>query len=249
MPSGHSLPLFRRSPAATRRGAGTDVFGGYSMNRIKHLALALCGLTVASPALADYVVVKAAGPSSRVYPVGRQIPDNSRIDLRDGDALLLLGASSTRQLRGPGSFTVGGGALALNSRGRFGAQRAMFLRPSAWEVDVAKGGPVCVDEPADFALWRADASQAQTVRIERQGQLPTVIAWPVREAKLAWPGDLPIADGLEYSVKIGDSDPVPLSFRKLPASPADQLELAQVMIARQCNAQLDTVIRQNPAEE
>lgn len=215
-----------------------------------HCVGAVAALAVASPALADYVVVKAAGPSARTYPVGRQLPDNSKIELKGGDALLLLGPSSTRQLRGPGSFTVGNGqAMAANSRGRFGAQRAMFLRPSPWELDVTKGGAVCVAEPADFALWRIDASEAVTVRIERDSQPAAVVAWPVNEAKLAWPDDLPIQDGGQYKVQVADSEPVAIQFHKLPASPVDQVEMAQALIARNCNAQLDTVVRASPVEE
>lgn len=214
------------------------------------MLLAAGAAVSASPALADYVVVKAVGGAAKTYPVGRQLPDNSKVELQSGEALLLLGASSTRQLRGPGSYVIGGNqALAMNSRGRFGAQRAMFLRPSPWEIDVTRGGTVCVAEPADFALWRADAAEAVSVRIETDGKAPSVVAWPVNESKLAWPAEMPITDGAGYKVQISQSDPVDISFKKLPASPTDQLEMAQAMIARGCNAQLDTLVRSNPSEE
>jgi hypothetical protein len=177
------------------------------------------------------------------------LADNSKVDLRSGDALVLLGPSSTRQLRGPGSFVVGSQqALAMNSRTRFGAQRSVFLRPTPWEVDVTKSGSVCVANPSDLALWRLDAAEPVTLRIERSGEEAAVLNWPANEARLSWPENLPIEDGIEYRLHRGDKQTA-VTIRTLAAKPDDQVSTAQAMIEKNCVAQLEALVRSSPLEE
>ena len=80
---------------------------------------------------------------------------------------------------------------------------------------------------SEYRAKLRSAAEAVSVRIETDGKAPSVVAWPVNESKLAWPAEMPIDDGAGYKVQISQSDPVDISFKKLPASPTDQLEMAQ----------------------
>ncbi|MEO7827286.1 MAG: hypothetical protein ABIR60_09120, partial [Allosphingosinicella sp.] len=60
---------------------------------------------------------------------------------------------------------------------------------------------------------------------------------------LAWPSDLPVADGAEYRLsRSGGSATTSLRFRTVPATPAGLEDMAQTLIRNQCDAQLDLFI-------
>src|SRR3982750_1476385 len=77
-------------------------------------------------AIANVVVVKSLGPSSKAYPPGRMLPTSAKITLQGGDVVPVLGPSAAQTLRRPGNFDAGQVALesAAGQRGRFGALRA-----------------------------------------------------------------------------------------------------------------------------
>ena len=54
-------------------------------------------------ALANVVVVKSLGPSAKAYPPGKTLPANAKISLQGGDVVTVLGPSSAKTLRGPGT--------------------------------------------------------------------------------------------------------------------------------------------------
>src|SRR4051812_45170409 len=87
------------------------------------------------PASAAVLVVRSTGPSAAAYPPGRSLPDNARLTLRAGDAVIVLGAGGTRSFRGPGVFSpsaaaqAGGPPLAHGQRAPNGARRGAGLGP------------------------------------------------------------------------------------------------------------------------
>ena len=95
--------------------------------RLSVLAVAGFSLAMLSSAAiaANVIVVRSSGPSAKVYPPGKTIAGSSKIALMPGDSLTLIGSSSARTLRGPGTFpasATGSESLAMvaNRRHSFG---------------------------------------------------------------------------------------------------------------------------------
>src|SRR6059058_1511759 len=120
-------------------------------------------------AVANVVVVKSLGPSSKAYPPGKMLPETAKINLQGGDVVTVLGPNAAKTLRGPGNFDAKQVALAsaAGQRGRFGALRAAEVahNPSIWDIDASQGGKVCVSNASKLQLWRADKETDATVQI------------------------------------------------------------------------------------
>jgi hypothetical protein len=211
-------------------------------------------LAGASAAMADILVVRSVGPSARLYPLGKRLPDNARIVLQASDQLTLLDGRGTRELRGPGAFTAASAssapaqlaaASASGRRARIGAVRGIetgpLRPPTIWHVDVSKSTNVCVSPPNKVALWRADpASEATLIVTGRDGTRR--LTWPAGDATLDWPDGLPLTDGAEYRLSGAAAAPTTIRFRTLPQHPAGLEATASMLIANQCSAQLDLLI-------
>ncbi|MEP4785541.1 MAG: hypothetical protein ABJX46_12505, partial [Erythrobacter sp.] len=119
------------------------------------IALGAGAFALATPAAAD-VVVKSSGPSAKTFPVGKKLKSTTRITLRAGDTVTILGKSGTRILRGAGTYRVGARGRSTKatfanvtrsrSRSRPGVARAGTIddpfAPNMWYVDVTKSGKV-----------------------------------------------------------------------------------------------------------
>jgi len=213
-------------------------------------------LAGASAAMADILVVRSVGPSAKNYPLGRRLPDNARIVLLANDQLTLLDGRGTRDLRGPGTFTaasassspaqLASNAAAAGRRARIGAVRGIdtgpLRPPTIWHVDVSKSTNVCVSPPNKVALWRADPTADATLTVAGAG-MTRQVAWPAGEATLDWPDGLPVTDGAQYQLSWkGAAAPTTIRFRTLPQRPAGLDGTASMLIANQCQAQLDLLI-------
>jgi len=217
--------------------------------------LAAALFLTASAALADILVVRSTGPSAKSFPPGKRLPESARISLRPADQLVVLDGRGTRIIRGPGTFTAGAPSAGrtasaspqVQRRARIGAVRGVetgALRPpSIWHVDVARSSNVCVADPSKVTLWRADAAEPLTLNIGGPGRPAKQLSWQPGSTTLAWPSDLPVADGAEYRLSwSGGTVPTALRFRTVPAKPAGLEDMAQTLIRNQCDAQLDLFI-------
>ena len=158
-------------------------------------ALMLCALPLLAPALADVVVVRATGPSATAHPAGQRLPETSRITLRSGDRVVLLGPGGSRTIAGPGDFSAGptavtsvrrdqtalryAAALArANTRSAIGANRriiipaavrtemnAMPVAPGLWSYIVGTSGTVCLPLMNDVLLERGNPAMARSLTI------------------------------------------------------------------------------------
>src|SRR5690348_12348216 len=155
-------------------------------------------------ALANVVVVKSLGPSSKAYPPGKTLPPSAKITLQGGDVVTVIGPSSAQTLRGPGNFDAGQVSLAsaAGQRGRFGALRASEVahNPSIWDVDVS-GGRVCVANPAKLQVWRPDTDSEATVTIRDSEGKTQQLSWAAGKALASWPAAMPLKGGASYQVE------------------------------------------------
>ena len=212
----------------------------------------------AIPAAANVLVVRSTGPSASAYPAGRSLPDNARLNLRAGDAVIVLGAGGTRTFRGPGSFSPGAAvqagqrtfAAADGQRARIGAVRGAGIvphSPTIWHVDVTQGGTFCLPNANRVMLWRADATQAATLTITGAGAPPRNVRWAAGQSTVAWPAALPIANNSTFSVvQSGVAVPTELTFKTLGQEPVDLQHVAEALIANGCQGQLDVLVESQP---
>jgi hypothetical protein len=210
-------------------------------------------LAAATAASADILVVRSSGPSAKAFPPGKRLAETARISLKTSDQLIVLDGRGTRVIRGPGTFTAGApagtaaNAAAGRRRAGIGAVRelegAQLRPPSIWHVDVARSSNVCVADPAKVTLWRADPARALTLTIAGRSGRTRQLGWPPGASTLAWPSEVPVADGAEYRLSwAGAAAPTLLRFRTMPAKPAGLEDMAQALIRNQCEAQLDLFI-------
>ncbi len=227
------------------------------MNKWVFAACAAALGGVAVQAAAAVLVVRSSGPSAKAYPAGKAVPDNTKINLRANDVVILLDSRGTRTLRGPGSFdasaTSGGSTSALaalagntTARRRVGATRQPPTGATAgrnvWQADVSRSGNLCIVNPSDTGLYRPDADTAATVTIKeaRSGRTANV-DFAAGQRNADWPKTLPVVSGQNYEVR-GAGKAVTFKTRSISPVPAGMEGLAQRLIVNDCQAQLDVLI-------
>ena len=197
--------------------------------------------------VANVVVVKSLGPSAKVYPPGKTLPESAKINLQGGDVVTVIGPASAQTLRGPGNFDAKQVALsaAAGQRGRFGALRASDVahNPSIWDVDASQSGKVCVSDASKLQLWRPDKESAVTVKIHDADGKSQDLSWAAGSAIAAWPTALPIKSGVEYQVEWPEGDSSKLELVTIvPPPPQDLVGAAQVLVEHGCTKQLDLLV-------
>ena len=204
----------------------------------------LCGSTAG---VANVVVVKSLGPSAKVYPPGKTLPETAKISLQGGDVITVIGPASAQTLRGPGNFDAKQVTLAsaAGQRGRFGALRASEVahNPSIWDIDASAGGKVCVSEASPLQVWRADSEAPITVQLRSADGKVQPLSWAAGKALAPWPAALPIMSGAQYSVEWPDGGgSSKLNVVTIANPPADLVGAAQVLLENGCQKQLDLLV-------
>lgn len=228
------------------------------MNR---MLFAGCGIALALTAVAAeaaVLVVRSSGPSAKAFPAGRALPENQSITLRGNDVVILLDSRGTRTLRGPGTYSTsvsaGGSTSAMSAlggqsnarRSRVGAVRGgptgATSGRNVWQADIGRSGNVCVANPADVGLYRAESSVARQVTLTEVGSnRAATVDFAAGQKNAPWPTALPVAVGNKYQVK-GAGAAVTLNAVPISPVPAGLEGLAQNLIRNDCQAQLDVLI-------
>lgn len=224
--------------------------------------LAGCALAMISGAVAAeaaVLVVRSSGPSAKAFPAGKAVPDNQVITLKSNDVLILLDSRGTRTLRGPGKFSATATASAAatsslaaltgqnaNRRSRVGAVRRPPTGATAgrnvWQADVARSGNICIANPADLGLYRADGAGAAQLTVTDLASGKSAAVKFTEGQKIAnWPAGVPVAANGRYQVAAG-GDNVTYTARMIEPVPAGLEGLAQTFIRNDCQAQLDVLI-------
>jgi hypothetical protein len=198
-------------------------------------------------AIANVVVVKSLGPSAKVYPPGKTLPETAKITLQGGDVVTVIGPASAQTLRGPGNFDAKQVTLAsaAGQRGRFGALRAVEVahNPSIWDINASDGGKICVADAAKLQLWRPDSESAATIEIRSPDGKSQQLSWAAGSALAAWPTALPIKNGASYQLEWPDTgEKSSLDIVATPEAPTDLVGVAQVLIEHGCTKQLDLLV-------
>lgn len=211
--------------------------------------LAAAGLSMAGGALAKSLVVKSAGPSAKAYPPGKQLPETAKLELRAGDTVTLLGPASTRTIRGPGTFSAGGGdsgSLSANRRARFGALRSgeVAVNPSPWNLDVSRDGKACVAAAQQPTLWRPSSTDPVTLTVTGEGGRSAEVQWAAGKSTAKWPSQLPVEDGAQYQLQMeGASSVTRVEIVTLAGgAPEDVQEAAKALIDHGCDGQLQVLV-------
>ncbi len=219
------------------------------------LGAAAIALVASSASLATVLVVRAAGPSAKVYPPGKALPESAKIQLQPGDSVMLLNTSGARTLRGPGTFAVAssgdGLAASANRRARFSAMRSgeVPLNPSPWNLDITQSGKLCVANPAKLTLWRPQKDDSIEITIKGGGGEQT-LKWAAGKDTLEWPAALPVTSGSEYQLSQPDTgDSARVTFVTLASPPNDTVGAAQSLIANGCSNQLDVLVDTAPSTD
>ena len=215
------------------------------------IGVAAVALAVSSASVATVLVVRASGPSAKIYPPGKALPDSAKVKLQPGDSVMLLNTSGSKMLRGPGTFAVAGSdglAAAGNRRARTSAMRSgdVPLNPDPWNLDVTQSGKLCVANPARLTLWRPQKDDAITLTI-RGGGAEQTVQWPAGKDTMAWPSALPVTSGSEYQLsQPNGGDTARVTFVTLASAPGDPVATAQSLIANGCENQLDVLVETSP---
>lgn len=124
--------------------------------------------------------------------------------------------------------------------------------PTIWDVDPAWTGTICLRGGAAVRLVRPAGSGA--VGIAPAGGAPRPLAGDSAARFLAWPAELPIADGAAFDLGTGSAEPHRITFRLLPqlspgAAGGEPVALAELLVAHGCSAQLDRLVEATLVDE
>ncbi|HEV2044786.1 MAG TPA: hypothetical protein VGR05_08920 [Sphingomicrobium sp.] len=223
--------------------------------------IASCGIALAMPAVAAeaaVLVVRSSGPSAKAFPAGRALPESQTITLRGNDVVILLDSRGTRTLRGPGTYSTSASSGSSTSataalsgqsnarRSRVGAVRGAPTGATSgrnvWQADIGRSGNVCIVNPADLGLYRADSSDARRVTVTEIGSnRAATVEFAAGQKNAPWPAAMPVAVGHKYQVK-GGGAAVTLNALQIEPVPAGLEGLAQRLIRNDCQGQLDVLI-------
>lgn len=220
------------------------------------LAFALSGTAIAAP-----LVVRAAGPSAKTFPVGKPVAGD-KIVLKAGDTVVLLDGKSTRTLSGPGTFNAvetktaaAGSTLGAlmagggEKRARIGAVRSVkgddgSKNPSVWYVDMNRSSNMCVMDPASVTIWRKDATAEALVTVTGADGKSSPIKFAAGQAKAAWPVAVPVTDGGAYKLSWdGAKAPTNLKFSVITPAGVDKDTMVSTFKKAGCDAQLNQVMQ------
>ena len=193
-------------------------------------------------------MVRSSGPSAAAYPPGKALADTQILKLKATDTVVLLDSRGTRTLCGPGNFGVlaSASAAACNNPGstarrvRLGAVRGAGSR-SVWQASLSQSGNVCIANPSELTLYRADASApADIVLTDSDGKTANV-HFDADQWEASWPAALSVKSGKRVNVT-GLGQPVTLTLRQLAPVPTGLEGMAQSLIRADCQAQLDVLV-------
>jgi hypothetical protein len=174
--------------------------------------------------------------------------------------MTVLAAGGTRSWRGPGFYSLVAPARPLilangrTARVQTGvvrsAPRQEGVQPTDfWQYDIRSDGNLCVAGGARPMLWRPRSAAPARVTLTASGVTHS-FEWPVGQFAIPWPNAVPLRNGGRYFLNAPNfSRSVRITTHLLPAGASERMDdIAVQMVARGCQAQLDTMLatREDP---
>lgn len=239
---------------------------------VYRFALLAAVLFAAAPAAAMQAVVIASGVP--VIKPGQLLDDRSLLELPAGASVSFIAPDGSRHdLAGPyrgrplplapggdDTMPTPAGSALLTSLARLVGQtppgaarlRAPQPPPVAAEpgaIDIASPGIHCIAAATPPVLWRADASVALKMELQRARTGETAaLDWPAGSTTLPWPAALGIGNEENYLLRrAGNAIPTPLLLRRLPADLPTPAHRAAWLADHGCAAQARHLLGLPPA--
>ena len=225
-----------------------------SIRMLAAAATMLAGTILPVAAQAGPLVVRAAGPSAAQFRAGQRLPD-APVTLKAGDSIVVLDARGTRSFSGPGTFSLAAPSAAAQEvgfadllvqkparRARIGAVRAGGqdqgppTPPGVWALDIRASDTVCVIDPGNISLWRADTAAAQTFTVSRDDGAAATLLFAAGQAMAALPAA--VAGKPARLTISGGRSAVTLTVKQVAAA-ADVEALAGTLIEAGCQSQFE----------
>jgi|GEM_PF-2400843 len=184
-------------------------------------------------------VLDAAGSHVLTGPVtmpARQVDTGSKVALQDIFKRANASHSGIAAVRG---FSLDEGKAAP-------APEATPL----WRADVEswqQGEPAdphnfCVAHGQAPVLARETATSEGSLTIYSDATKATrAIVWPAGVTELAWPADIPHADGQLYALNLNGAGATQVRWREIPGQASSLTDMARAMLDAGCYDQLDTL--------
>lgn len=237
----------------------------------------IAATAMASPALAQSLVVRSTGPSAAQYPAGKKIAASGEITLKRGDRITVLDKGKTRVLTGPGTFSLSrttsasktsnrvasfvatgprrrartGAVRGVPSEGEANAENLAARSPNLWYVDVSRGGNHCLVKSEAVLLWRPEIVSDDDMKLSASSGGQAQIAWRRGSMLRRWPSDeVLVKNGATYALASAQGGaPVKVAVKLLPQEPADLDATAEALLANGCTNQLDLLVDMLAASE
>ena len=232
----------------------------WSQNSARVLLAGLAAIIVmAAGPPPKVLVVQSTGTSAKSFPVGRSLPENTRITLRAGGTVTLLGSVGTMTLRGPGTFAatvlVRPGprpvpadmraitAVVRGGPGPYAGAQDVPQAFSVWQIDASRSGNFCLLRSSDVMLWRPDATAPTTVTAAPARGAAQIFAWPAGRNSIVWTPLAPLINGGRYTLRQAEGGmPTRITINVLKLASSSPQALAAALIKHGCQRQLDALM-------
>ena len=211
---------------------------------------------------AQVLILKSAGSHAQAeYRAGTVIDENSAIDLKKGDHIVLLYGQATRTFHGPAIITpveaftnnVKSGKLAAladfltsssEKRTELGAVRGSDKTPAdPWVVDVTKPGIKCVISVLPLILWRGmDVPGDQGSISLNSGRTAFLFSWPPGETEADWPAEIEWTPGQSLAIDYGLGETIKFQIRVMPQEIVDSGARLVWLAEQGCNDQVSALL-------
>jgi hypothetical protein len=228
----------------------------------------ICGfaasvIVMASPAIADPLIIKFEGASAQQFKPGKKLVPGSSIQLRAGEMLTVLDERGTRVLRGPGTFSASSAASAGKvsakslvsimktsnvRRARTGAVRGtptgsniVRRSPNLWYVDITNSGSICVADFGKMQFWRSDTAEALSLRLQDDKSAnAAMLNFPKGISSAAWPADVAPVAGGSYTILRNGGSSETVKLVAMPVAADEQIvDIAARLLDRGCQTQAE----------
>ncbi len=172
----------------------------------------------------------------------------------DGKLMTLNGPYAGVPAAGGGGGGGGGGLLASLSKlvegegggGSLGVMRAVKAgeAPDPWVIDVLRSGSHCVRADKTPVLWQPSASKGTTLSVKPLPKGKRIkVDWPAGMDGIDWPGNLALADGGRYMVKMtGRMTATKLVVHLVPADLPSDVHRVAWMADKGCTGQAKALL-------